>query len=185
VFEFHELEIPEVILVEPQVHADSRGHFLEVFKESAFARLGVRFVQENQSFSQHGVLRGIHFQKEPKVQGKLVRTVLGEILDVAVDLRRGSPTYGRHVAVVLSERNHRMLYVPPGFGHAFYVQSDSAVVIYLTTQEYDAALDAGVLWSDPDLAIPWPDREPIVSEKDSALPKLEKAGINFTYPQRS
>lgn len=173
-FAFHSQAIPEVILIEPEVYGDARGHFLEVYKESAYVKLGVRFVQENQSLSRRGVLRGIHFQKDPRAQGKLVRATDGEILDVAVDLRAGSPTFGQHVAMVLSDENHRLLYIPPGFGHAFYVQSDAATVIYLTTEEYDAELDAGVLWSDPDLRIPWPTRNPIVSEKDAGLPSLRQ-----------
>jgi len=172
VFTFHRLEIPEVFLIEPDIHGDKRGHFFEAYKESAFAELGVRFVQENQSLSHRRVLRGVHFQRAPRAQGKLVRAVSGDILDVAVDLRVSSPTYARHVSAVLSDRNHRMLYIPPEFGHAFYVRSATAIVIYLTTEEYDPELDAGVLWSDPDLGIPWPDRNPIVSKKDKVLPTL-------------
>ena len=173
-FAFLPQAIPDVVLIEPRIHGDERGHFLEVYKESAYASLGVRFVQENQSFSRRGVLRGIHFQRDPKAQGKLVRVASGEILDVAVDLRVGSPTFAQHVAAVLSDENHRLLYIPPGFGHAFYVQSDTATVIYMTTEEYDPALDTGVLWSDPDLRIPWPDRKPVISKKDAALPLLRE-----------
>ena len=173
-FAFRPQAISEVILIEPQVHRDGRGHFLEVYKQSAYDALGVCFVQENQSVSRRGVLRGIHFQKAPKEQGKVVRATDGEILDVAVDLRTSSPTFAQHVALVLSAENHRMLYVPPGFGHAFYVLSNSATVIYLTTEEYDPQLDAGILWSDPDLGIPWPDRSPIVSEKDAGLPSVRQ-----------
>jgi dTDP-4-dehydrorhamnose 3,5-epimerase len=173
-FVFLPQAIPEVVLIEPRIHGDERGYFLEVYKESAYASLGVRFVQENQSSSRRGVLRGIHFQRDPKAQGKLVRVTSGEILDVAVDLRVGSPTFAHHVTAVLSEENHRLLYIPPGFGHAFYVQSDMATVIYLTTEEYDPALDAGVLWSDPDLRIPWPDQKPVISKKDAALPSVRQ-----------
>ncbi|MCX5994132.1 MAG: dTDP-4-dehydrorhamnose 3,5-epimerase [Chloroflexi bacterium] len=173
-FVFLPQAIPDVVLIEPRIHGDERGYFLEVYKESAYASLDVRFVQENQSLSRRGVLRGIHFQQAPKAQGKLVRVTSGEILDVAVDLRAGSPTFAQHVAAVLSDENHRLLYIPPGFGHAFYVQSDTATVIYLTTEEYDPELDAGILWSDPDLRIPWPDQKPIVSKKDAALPTLRQ-----------
>jgi dTDP-4-dehydrorhamnose 3,5-epimerase len=173
-FEFLPQAIPDVVLIEPRIHGDERGYFLEVYKESAYASLRVRFVQENQSFSRRRVLRGIHFQRDPKAQGKLVRVTSGEILDIAVDLRAGSPTFAHHVTAVLSEENHRLLYIPPGFGHAFYVQSDTATVIYLTTEEYDPTLDAGILWSDPDLRIPWPDQTPIVSKKDAALPSLRE-----------
>ena len=184
-FTFCPQSIPGVVLVEPQVHADSRGHFLETYKETAFARLGVRFVQENQSLSCHGVLRGLHYQKNPKAQGKLVRVVCGEILDVAVDIRRGSPTFAQHVAVVLSDPNHRMLYIPPGFAHGFHVKSESATVVYVTTEEYAAELDAGILWSDPALNIPWLSRTPIVSEKDACLPLLGEADNNFVYSAES
>lgn len=183
-FRFHGQAIPEVILVEPQVFADDRGHFLETYKQSAFDSLGVRFVQENQSLSRRGVLRGLHFQKNPRAQGKLVRVACGEVLDVAVDIRQGSPTYAQHVAVVLSDENHRMLYVPPGFAHGFYVLSDKATVIYLTTEEFVPDLDAGVLWSDPALGIPWPNQSPIVSEKDRNLPLLKDANVDFVYNQR-
>jgi len=173
-FSFRPQTIPEVVLIEPRIHGDERGYFLEAYRESAYASLGVRFVQENQSLSRRGVLRGIHFQRDPKAQGKLVRVTSGEIFDVAVDLRVGSPTFAQHVTVVLSDENHRLLYIPPGFGHAFYVQSDAATVIYLTTEEYDLGLDAGILWSDPDLRIPWPDQKPVVSTKDAALPSLRQ-----------
>jgi dTDP-4-dehydrorhamnose 3,5-epimerase len=171
-FHFREQATPGVVLIEPQVHTDDRGYFLEAYKQSAFDRLGVRFVQENQSLSRRGVLRGLHFQRDPKAQGKLVRVACGEIFDVAVDLRRGSPTFAKHVAVVLSGANFRMLYIPPGFAHGFFAQSEEAVVIYLTTEEFEPSLDAGILWSDPALAIPWPSRSPIVSKKDAGLPLL-------------
>jgi len=183
-FTFNEQAIPEVVVIEPQLHGDDRGYFLETYKRSAFARLGVDFVQENQSLSRQGVLRGLHFQKNPRPQGKLVRAACGEILDIAVDLRLGSPTFAQHVAVVLSDQNHRMLYVPPGFGHAFYVQSEKAIVIYLATEEYAPELDAGILWSDPDLNMPWPSRTPIVSKKDGSLPLLKDAGANFAYTRK-
>lgn len=180
-FAFRPQQIEGVVLIVPEVHPDGRGHFFEVYKESAYAELGVKFVQENQSFSHHGVLRGLHYQRNPKAQGKLVRVVYGEILDVAVDIRKGSPTLAQHVALVLSDRNHHMLYIPPGLAHGFCVQSPSATVVYLTTAEYAAELDAGILWSDPALGIDWPSRTPIVSRKDSSLPLLEDADNNFVY----
>ncbi|HNR23882.1 MAG TPA: dTDP-4-dehydrorhamnose 3,5-epimerase [Candidatus Bipolaricaulis anaerobius] len=180
-FTFYRQIIPEVVLVKPHVFMDERGYFFEAFKQSAFDELGVRFVQENQSLSHRGVLRGLHFQKPPRAQGKLVRVAFGEILDVAVDVRHGSPTYGQHVRVVLSGDNCCMLYVPPGFAHGFYVQSEQAVVIYLTTEEFDPELDAGILWSDPDLAIPWPNQMPVVSKKDSGLPLLRDTNTGFCY----
>jgi len=184
-FRFERLAIPEVVLVEPQVYTDNRGYFLEAYRQSAFEQFGIRFVQENQSFSRRGVLRGLHFQRNPKAQGKLVRVACGEILDVAVDIRKGSPTFAQHVAVVLSSANHQMLYIPPGFAHGFYVQSEEAGVIYLTTEEFAPDLDAGILWSDPALAITWPTRSPIVSEKDSGLPQLKDAGVSFNYDREA
>lgn len=177
----HRQAITDVILIEPHLFTDERGYFFEAFKQSAFGELGIRFVQENQSLSYRGVLRGLHFQKPPRAQGKLVRVVSGEILDVAVDIRHGSPTYAQHVRVVLSGDNHRMLYIPPGFAHGFYVVSEQAVVVYLTTEEFDPDLDGGVLWSDPDLAIPWPDRTPVVSKKDRGLPLLRDIDKTFLY----
>ena len=180
-FVFRPQRLREVVLVEPQVYEDPRGHFLETYKESDFTQLGVHFVQENQSRSARGVLRGLHYQKNPKAQGKLVRVACGEILDVAVDIRQGSPTFAQHVAVVLSAQNHRMLYIPPGFAHGFYVQSESATVVYLTTEEYAPELDAGILWSDPMLSIDWPSQTPLVSRKDSELPLLEDGDNDFAY----
>lgn len=180
-FAFRPQQISEVVLIVPEVHVDSRGHFFEVYKESGYRELGVRFVQENQSVSHHGVLRGLHYQRNPKAQGKLVRVVGGEILDVAVDIRKGSPTFAQHVALVLSDRNHYMLYIPPGFAHGFYGLSQLVTVVYLTTAEYAAELDAGILWSDPALGINWPSRTPTVSRKDSSLPLLEDADNNFVH----
>jgi dTDP-4-dehydrorhamnose 3,5-epimerase len=173
-FTFDRLQIPDVIRVETQAFGDDRGWFQESYKESDFARGGIaaRFVQDNRSFSQRGVLRGLHFQRPPFGQGKLVSVQQGEIFDVAVDLRPGSPTFGNWVAERLSAENRLMLYVPEGFAHGFQVLSEAALVHYKTTSEYAPEADAGVRWNDSGLAIPWPLTPPLLSHKDEALPAL-------------
>jgi dTDP-4-dehydrorhamnose 3,5-epimerase len=180
-FRFRRLELPEVILVEPSVHQDSRGWFLESYKRSEFAQfgLGAAFVQDNHSRSKAGVLRGLHYQNPPRAQGKLVRVILGEVFDVAVDIRKNSPTYKRWVGVHLSAANRRMLYVPPGFAHGFVVLSDAAEVLYKTTEEYAPELERGIRWNDPELGIRWPVEHPVLSERDAALPLLKDADNGF------
>ncbi len=181
-FEFVKLEIPEVILIKPKVFEDARGFFMEAYKASVFAQAGINyaFVQDNHSKSKKGVLRGLHYQLEPKAQGKLVRCIKGKIWDVAVDIRRGSPTFGRWVAVELSEENKYMLWIPPGFAHGFLALEDCEI-IYKCTEEYAPELDRGIIWNDPDIAIPWPTDNPILSPKDAKLPRLKDAEINFEY----
>ncbi|HEU4698098.1 MAG TPA: dTDP-4-dehydrorhamnose 3,5-epimerase [Gemmatimonadales bacterium] len=165
--------IAEVRVVEPRVFHDARGFFLESFNAERFAAAGLPtdWAQDNHSRSTRDVLRGLHFQR-CRPQGKLVRVVRGAIWDVAVDIRRGSPTFGRWVAEMLSDENQRMLWVPPGFAHGFCVLSDVADVTYKCTALYEAEHDRGVLWSDPTLQIPWPTAAPILSEKDRHLPPL-------------
>ncbi len=173
-FEFTRLAIPDVIRITPRTFADARGFFLETYKRSDFASFGIPdFVQTNHSHSQRGVLRGLHFQTPPKAQGKLVYVVRGEILDVGVDLRRHSPTYGRWVSDWLSEDNHRMLYIPPGFAHGFYVTSNEADVLYQVTAEFSATHDGGIRWDDPDIGVRWPTEAPLLSAKDAHLPLLK------------
>lgn len=181
-FEFIRLDIPDVVLIKPKVFQDERGFFLESFKYSDFAKEGVgpKFLQDNHSRSKRGVLRGLHYQLNPKAQGKLVRCVRGRIWDVAVDIRRGSPHFGRWVAAELSEENKYMLYIPEGFAHGFVALEDSDV-LYKCTSEYDPALDRGIIWNDPDIGIPWPVKDPLLSAKDSKLPRLRDAEINFEY----
>ncbi len=181
---FTRLKIPEVLLIEPRVFGDERGFFLETYRRSDFERAGLpeAFVQSNHSHSSHGVLRGLHYQKEPYAQGKLVMAIRGEIFDVAVDLRRGSPTYGQWVGEVLSATNHRLLYVPPGFAHGFCVLSPEADVLYQVTAEYSAAHDRGLRWNDPTVAIAWPIADPLLSAKDAAQPLLTELDNNFVYP---
>lgn len=181
-FEFIKLEIPEVVLIKPKVFEDARGFFMETFKASAFTKAGISypFVQDNHSKSKKGVLRGLHYQLEPKAQGKLVRCIRGKIWDVAVDIRKGSPTFGKWVAVELSEENKYMLWIPPGFAHGFLALEDCEI-IYKCTEEYAPELDRGIIWNDPDIAIPWPIDNPILSPKDAKLPRLKDAEINFEY----
>jgi len=180
-FAFKALDIPEVVLVEARPFPDGRGFFMEGYRETEFARngIGARFVQDNHSHSARGVLRGLHYQKDPRAQAKLVMAVRGEIFDVAVDIRRNSPTYGRWVGETLSEGNHRMLYVPEGFAHGFCVLSDGTDVLYKVNSEYSPEDDRGILWSDPEIGVDWPVSEPVLSEKDSGLPLLRDADNDF------
>jgi len=182
-FQFKSLEIPGVILIEPQVFSDERGFFMEAYKYSEFASFGIteRFVQDNHSRSKKGVLRGLHYQNPPKAQGKLVRVISGEIFDVAVDIRKGSPTFGKWVGIKLSAENKRMLYIPPGFAHGFCVLSDIAEVLYKTTEEFAPECEAGIIWDDPDIGIDWPIKTPILSPKDAKWPRLKDAVNGFVY----
>jgi dTDP-4-dehydrorhamnose 3,5-epimerase len=171
---FHTTEIPGVVRVEPGVHRDERGFFLETYNEPRYLpHIPERFVQDNHSRSARGILRGLHAQS-PKPQGKLVRCVSGAIWDVAVDVRLGSPSFGRHVGFELTAENFRQLYVPPGLLHGFCVLSDSAEVEYKCTEVYDGACDFGVRWNDPELAVPWPIESPTLSEKDASAPLLSE-----------
>ena len=170
-------DIPDVLVVEPRVFGDARGFFYESWNRRAFAAAGldVDFVQDNHSRSSRGVLRGLHYQIH-HAQGKLVRVIAGEVYDVAVDLRRASPTFGRHVAVTLSADNARMLWVPAGFAHGFCVTSDSADFLYKTTDYWHAEHERTLLWNDPALGIRWPlHGEPILAEKDRRGSPLKTA----------
>jgi dTDP-4-dehydrorhamnose 3,5-epimerase len=180
-FEFKPLAIPGLVLVRPQVFGDNRGFFLELYKHSDFMREGItaHLVQDNYSRSEQGVLRGMHYQKDPKAQGKLVMCMTGSIYDVAVDIRKDSPDYGKWVGVELTEENRQMLYVPPGFAHGFQVLSKTADVLYKCTEEYSPANDRGILWSDPDINIAWPLKDPVLSGKDTTHPLLRNADNNF------
>jgi dTDP-4-dehydrorhamnose 3,5-epimerase len=172
-------DIPEVLVLEPTVHRDERGFFLESWRQDRLASQGIaaRFVQDSHSHSVRGTLRGLHYQLESP-QGKLVRVVSGEVFDVAVDLRRSSPTFGRWVSGALSSDNHRQLWIPPGFAHGFYVLSESADLLYKCTEYYAPAHDRTLKWDDPELKIPWPlisGRPPLLSAKDAAAPRLRDA----------
>jgi dTDP-4-dehydrorhamnose 3,5-epimerase len=173
--------IPDVLLIEPTVFADARGYFKESYNLQDFEEFlpGVKFVQDNESMSSRGVLRGLHFQKAPHAQAKLVRVILGEIFDVALDIRRNSPTYGQHAAVRLSADNHHQLFIPSGFAHGFIAISDDAIVQYKTDNCYAPASDSGIHPHDPNLSIPWPLQieEHVLSAKDQLLPLLSDLKI--------
>jgi dTDP-4-dehydrorhamnose 3,5-epimerase len=179
--EFIPSEIPEVILVKPQVFGDHRGFFMETWQRQYFAENGIDidFVQDNHSKSSQGILRGLHYQLI-QTQGKLVRVVEGSVFDVAVDLRRNSPTFGKWVGYKLSAENKQMLWVPPGFGHGFYVMSETAEFVYKCTDYYAPEHEACVRWNDPQLNIDWrllKDKEPVLSEKDATASLLADASL--------
>ena len=164
------LAIPEVLLLEPNVFTDERGFFFESFNHTAFERAvgrPVNFVQDNHSSSRQHVLRGLHYQSDPKAQGKLVRCIRGEIFDVAIDIRPDSPTRGTWVSAILSGTNHDALYIPAGFAHGFCVLSEEADVMYACTAEYSPAHERGIIWNDPTFNIKWPIEHPILSDKDA------------------
>jgi dTDP-4-dehydrorhamnose 3,5-epimerase len=179
--EFAATSIPDVILVRPKVFGDERGFFLESFRLDRFAEAGIRaaFVQDNHSGSQQGVLRGLHYQTR-QTQGKLVRAILGEIYDVAVDIRRSSPTFGKWVGVTLSAKEEQLLWIPPGFAHGFYVLSEWAEILYKTTDYYAPEWECSLLWNDPALDINWPlvnGQPPSLSAKDAAGKTLVEAPL--------
>ena len=182
-FNFKKLIIPEVILVTPQIQRDNRGFFAEMYKYSDFEKNGIshKFIQTNHSSSRKGVLRGMHYQLFPHTQGKLVCVVRGEVFDVVVDIRKGSPYYGKWIGEILSEENRKLLYVPEGFAHGFCVLSERAEMIYYCTNEYASNHDRGIIYNDSDIAIGWPLKQPTLSEKDSKLPLLKNAENNFEY----
>lgn len=174
---FQPTDLDGLWVIEPAVHEDARGFFLETYRRDEFAKRGIHadFVQDNHSASVRGVLRGLHYQIDPRAQAKLLRVVAGEIFDAVVDIRRGSSTYGRSFSLVLSAENHKMLFVPPGFAHGFLTLSDNAEVIYKVTQPYSPEHERGLRWDDPSLRISWPRTgcPPILSEKDRRNPGLE------------
>ena len=180
-FTFKKLSIPDVVLIEPKSYSDDRGFFLESFKISEFTENGIntKFVQDNISHSVSNVVRGLHFQKNPKAQTKLVTAVKGEIFDVAVDIRKNSPTYGKWVSEILSEDNHNLLYVPEGFAHGFCVTSEQADVMYKVSSEYSPDHERGIIWNDPKLNIEWNIAKPIISNSDSQLPPFENLDDYF------
>jgi len=173
-FTFKKLSIPGIILIKPHIFTDERGFFIETYKHSNFDKAGImeNFMQDNLSKSKKNVLRGLHYQKNPAAQGKLVRCINGRIFDVAVDIRRGSPTYAKWVGVELSEDNNMCLYVPPAFAHGFVALSESAEVLYKCTAEYSPENEGGIIWNDPDINISWPANSPVLSEKDRKLSAL-------------
>lgn len=178
--------IEGVLILEPRIFGDARGYFFESFNAKEFAEktgLNVTFVQDNESMSHYGVLRGLHFQKPPFTQSKLVRVVKGRVLDVAVDIRKGSPTYGQHVAVELSEENHRQFFIGKGFAHGFSVLSDEVIFQYKCDDFYAPQSEGAIAWNDPDIAIDWqiPAEKVLLSEKDSHHPYLRDFESPFTF----
>ena len=177
-------KIPEVVIIEPKVFGDERGYFMETFREDLFKKhvRDVKFVQDNESKSKRGVLRGLHYQLPPYAQSKLVRVVQGSVIDVAVDIRKGSPTFGQYVAVELSSQNKRQLFVPRGFAHAFVVTSDEAVFLYKVDNYYSPECDRAIRFDDPEIGIEWPlpPSEILVSDKDRSAPFLKDAEV-FEY----
>lgn len=178
-------DIPGVVIIEPRVFNDARGYFFESFSQRDFEEQvrEVKFVQDNESKSSYGVLRGLHFQKPPHAQSKLVRVVKGAVLDVAVDIRRGSPTFGKHVAVELTEDNHRQLFIPRGFAHGFVVLGDEVIFQYKCDAFYAPQSEGAIAWNDPDLGIDWriPSENILLSEKDKNHPCLKDAQWLFDY----
>ena len=181
---FIETKISDVIIIEPSVFVDERGYFLETYNQNKFEEaVGMTsFIQDNESKSSKGVLRGLHFQKPPFEQAKLVRCIEGEVLDVAVDIRKNSKTYGQHIAVILSGENKRQLFVPRGFAHGFLVLSDNATFAYKVDNTYAPEHDAGIRWNDKELSIQWSmkEKEVTVSDKDALLPFLSDFITPFT-----
>ncbi len=178
---FTEQKIKGVWVIEPKVFADSRGYFMEAFKQNEFEEhVGkVNFIQDNESKSSFGVLRGLHYQKGEFSQAKLVRVIKGEVIDVAVDIRKSSPTFGQHVAVLLSEENKKQLFIPRGFAHGFLVKSEEAIFTYKVDNFYAPQADAGIAFDDPDIAINWdiPSEQMLLSEKDKKHPRLKDAEV--------
>jgi len=178
---FKKLKLEGLILIEPGVFPDNRGFFMETYKKSEYARNGIDmdFVQDNQSYSTKGVVRGMHYQRPPHAQGKLVRVVSGRVLDVVVDMRASSPSFGEWEGVELSGENKRMLWISPGFAHGFACLSEDAVLLYKCTAEYDKASEAGFRYDDPEVGVKWPFMDAAVSDKDAALPPF--SGVNREY----
>ncbi len=176
---FEKRKLEGLMLISPRIFTDARGFFIENYKKRDFTLAGIPddFVQENHSKSAKGVLRGLHFQRGTAAQGKLLRCFSGAILDVAVDIRRGSPTFGKWEAVELTAENSQMLYMPPGFAHGFLVLSETAEILYKCTAEYSPKDEGGVLWNDPAIGIDWGVKEPILSPKDADLPLLKDAKL--------
>jgi dTDP-4-dehydrorhamnose 3,5-epimerase len=177
-----ETKLEGVVLLEPAVHGDARGFMVETYRRDVWAEhgVGVEFVQHNHSRSSQGTLRGLHFQTEPG-QAKLVRCPRGKIFDVAVDLRRGSATYGQWEGQILDDESHRQLFVPVGFGHGFAVLSDVADVSYLCSSTYDPATESGIAWDDSDVGVEWPVEEPLLSERDISAPRLAEVAETLPF----
>jgi len=179
--EIEELNISGTYLIKPKVFEDGRGHFFESYNQNSFKENGLdlNFVQDNQSLSQKGVLRGLHFQKPPFAQGKLIRVIKGKVLDVAVDIRKKSPTYGQHILVELSEYNKHMFYIPEGFAHGFLTLEDNTIFSYKCTNFFNKESEGSLLWNDTDLNIDWGIEDPLLSEKDVNAPTFNSFNSPF------
>ncbi len=167
--------IEGLLIIEPQVFTDPRGYFYESYNKEKFVASGINleFVQDNQSLSQKGIVRGLHFQAPPYAQGKLVRVIQGSVMDIAVDIRKNSPTYGQYFSIVLSAENRTMFFIPPGFAHGFETLEDNTIFLYKCTDVYNKESEGGLLWNDPELAIQWNSLDPLISDKDKILPTLK------------
>lgn len=179
--QFIETEIEGLLIIKPKIFEDERGHFFESYNKEVFKKNGltVEFVQDNQSLSQKNVLRGLHFQAPPFAQGKLIRVIKGSVLDVAVDIRKKSSTYGKHMVVELSEYNKTMFYIPPGFAHGFLTLEDNTLFSYKCTNNYNKESEGSILWCDKDLKIDWGISNPILSEKDKESPLFNSFNSPF------
>jgi len=177
---FESTAIPEVMIIHPEVHKDFRGYFFESFKQNEFENnnLKIKFVQDNQAQSSKGVLRGLHYQLK-KPQGKLVWVTLGKVFDVAVDIRKGSPTFGQSVTTILDDKSHLRFYVPPGFAHAYHVLSDTAIFNYKCTNFYHPEDEYGIKWNDPSINIEWVEGDKIISKRDISLSNLDVINKDF------
>jgi dTDP-4-dehydrorhamnose 3,5-epimerase len=182
---FLRTDISDLLVFEPKVFEDSRGYFYEAYNEQTFKEAGIelQFVQDNQSKSSYGVIRGLHYQMNPKAQAKLVRVLDGNILDIALDIRKGSPTFGRHFSLELSAENKKQLFLPAGFAHGFSVLSETAVVLYKCDAFYNKETEGGIKYNDPELGIDWliPPGKEIVSGKDLGLPSFADCSNNFEF----
>ena len=168
--------IEGLVVIEPKIYHDERGYFFESFNQQEIEKYGIKnnFVQDNQSLSKKGVLRGLHFQNPPFEQGKLIRVVRGAVLDVTVDIRKSSPTFGKHFSIELNDKNNKLLWVPPGFAHGFLALEDHTIFLYKCTALYNKTAESGLLYNDPALNINWGEINPLLSEKDLQLPLLKK-----------
>ena len=182
-FQFSDSSIEDVKIVTPKKFEDERGLFLETYKKSEFSTHGIpdTFVQENVSLSKKSVLRGLHYQINPKAQGKLVSVISGSIFDVAVDIRKNSPTFGKYTSIELNSEDIKLFWIPPGFAHGFLSLEDNTRVAYKTTAEYSHEHERGILWNDPGIGIKWPHMDVIIAERDAQFPGLMEAEMNFTY----
>jgi dTDP-4-dehydrorhamnose 3,5-epimerase len=169
---FEETSIQDIYVIQPDIFEDNRGYFFEFYNKKTFQQIGIApdFVQDNQSMSHKGVLRGLHFQIAPYEQGKLVRVIQGSVNDVVVDLRKDSSTFKKYFSTILSAENSLMLWIPPGFAHGFYTLEDNTIFTYKCTNYYNKEAERGIIWNDPELSINWGDANPMVSEKDASLP---------------